>query len=589
MDNRRLLLAVVLTIAVVVITNLLFPPAPPPTGEQAGDTVADTAAAVAPGETATAAAEGGEPPLPDTSPEDEAPEPAEETAEPPEEAAFLADDEDQVPEGETVVVETPLYRLEFSTRGAALTGARLPRYASYREDDDEGRPVELVREDDRVLGYRVAVGGDTLDLRDRIFQASRTRISLDSASGPDTLTFSYRLPDTAFRFEVDYVVRPDAYALGIHGRVRGLGDRGHSLLVDLGRGLRSNEKDQDDDLGQLEYVANSRAEGIQRKKLSDVEEGQTLAAEDAPFRWVGVRNKYFLAALLRPGEGLGFGGLLARGLPADHEAHLTASLPVEAGTETVDLTAYLGPQEYDRLAALGEGLEGVNPYGYEWLQPVIRPLVSVIMVILTWLHTNLNMAYGWVLILFGVMMRVVLFPLYQKSMRAQMAQMQVQPLMKEMQEKYEDEPEKLQKEMVKLYKEHDINPLAGCLPMLLPFPILITLFFVFQNTIEFRGVPFLYLPDLSQADPYYILPVLMGASMFLLQWIGQRGMERNTQMKFMSYGFPVIFTIIFLQFPAGLNLYYATSNLASLPQQWYLSKERMKMKEEGGVPSLDDG
>ena len=154
--------------------------------------------------------------------------------------------------------------------------------------------------------------------------------------------------------------------------------------------------------------------------------------------------------------------------------------------------------------------------------------------------------------------------------------------MKKLQDKYEDDPEKLQQEMMKLYKEHDINPLAGCLPMLLPFPILITLFFVFKNTIEFRGVPFWWLSDLSQADPYYITPVVMGASMFLMQYIGQRGMERNTMMKAMTYGMPVMMTFFFLNFPAGLNLYYATSNLASLPQQFYLSKERMKRKKKQG-------
>jgi len=185
-----------------------------------------------------------------------------------------------------------------------------------------------------------------------------------------------------------------------------------------------------------------------------------------------------------------------------------------------------------------------------------------------------------VLILFGVLMRVVLFPLYQKSMRAQMAQMQVQPLMKELQAKYKDEPQKLQSEMMKLYKEHNVNPVAGCLPMLLPMPILFALFFVFQSTIEFRGVPFLWLPDLSLKDPIYIIPLLMGASMFLLSWIGQRGMEPNPQMKMMTYMMPVVFTVMFANFPSGLNLYYATSNLASLPQQLYLSKERRAAKRK---------
>jgi YidC/Oxa1 family membrane protein insertase len=128
--------------------------------------------------------------------------------------------------------------------------------------------------------------------------------------------------------------------------------------------------------------------------------------------------------------------------------------------------------------------------------------------------------------------------------------------------------------------------------MLVPFPILITLFFVFQNTIEFRGVPFLWLPDLSLKDPLYIVPFLMGGSMLLLNWIGQRGMETNQQMKMFTYVLPVVFTFMFAQFAAGLNLYYAASNIASLPQQLYLSKERRAHQAKanpGGAGGGSDG
>ena len=141
--------------------------------------------------------------------------------------------------------------------------------------------------------------------------------------------------------------------------------------------------------------------------------------------------------------------------------------------------------------------------------------------------------------------------------------------------KLKDDPKKLQQEMVKLYRVHKINPLGGCLPMLLPFPILIALFFVFRDTIELRGVPFLWLPDLSQPDPLFIIPILMGASVFLLQWIGQRSTPApNPQMKMMMYIMPVMLVVLFWKFAAGLNLYYAPMNLASLPQQLYLARER---------------
>ena len=157
-----------------------------------------------------------------------------------------------------------------------------------------------------------------------------------------------------------------------------------------------------------------------------------------------------------------------------------------------------------------------------------------------------------------------------------MAMQAVQPLMKELQEKYKSDPQKLQQEMFKLYKEHHVNPFGGCWPMLLPWPILLALFFVFQNTIELRGASFLWLPDLSRPDPLYIIPVVMGISMYALSKIGQLGMEPNPQMKMMLYMMPAMMTFLFLRFASGLNLYYTVMNLASLPQQLMLSRERMR-------------
>ncbi|HVD06556.1 MAG TPA: YidC/Oxa1 family membrane protein insertase, partial [Gemmatimonadaceae bacterium] len=140
-------------------------------------------------------------------------------------------------------------------------------------------------------------------------------------------------------------------------------------------------------------------------------------------------------------------------------------------------------------------------------------------------------------------------------------------------------PQRLNEEMMKLYRQHGMSPfssLSGCMPMLIPMPVLFALFFVFQNTIEFRGVPFLWLPDISIRDPYYILPVMMGLSMFVLSWIGMRNAPPNPQAKMMAYVMPIVMTAIFFRFPSGLNLYYTVQNIVTLPQQWLLSKERAK-------------
>jgi YidC/Oxa1 family membrane protein insertase len=155
----------------------------------------------------------------------------------------------------------------------------------------------------------------------------------------------------------------------------------------------------------------------------------------------------------------------------------------------------------------------------------------------------------------------------------------LQPELQAIQKKYSDDRQRQQEAIMKVYKDHGMSPLSplmGCLPMLLPMPILFALYFVFQNTIEFRGVSFLWLPDISLHDPYYITPVLMGVSMFVMSWIGMKGSPPNPQAKMMMYMMPVMLTVFFLNLASGLNLYYAVQNIAALPQQWLLARERSK-------------
>jgi YidC/Oxa1 family membrane protein insertase len=192
-----------------------------------------------------------------------------------------------------------------------------------------------------------------------------------------------------------------------------------------------------------------------------------------------------------------------------------------------------------------------------------------------------------VLVIFGMMVRLSLWPLNQKAMKSQVAMQAVQPLLKEIQDRHKDDPAKLQSEMMKLYKEHKVNPVGGCLPMLLPMPILLALFFVFANTIELRGVSFLWLPDLSQRDPLFIVPVIMGVSMFALSKLGMMGMPPNPQTKMMTIFMPIMMTVLFFNFASGLNLYYAVSNLVSLPQQFLINKARAAemARRQSGPPA----
>jgi len=577
--ERRVLLAVVLSIGLIFLVNTLFPPVAPAPRPPSADSLA------APAETGrdTERLEG----------EDGAPDPAvlvpdagAPDGETPDEEALPSSQPGADIEADTIVVRSGLYEYGFSTRGAAVISARLRDFRSYAEGDAESAPVELVPDGGSFLGYGIVVGGDTVRLADMSFTASSDDRTLSPDAPRDSLSFTYQFPGGGARFVVTYHFRHDGYLIDVAGRVEGLENRGYALLTGMGPGLRSNEKNRDEDLGQLAMVTNGEQSHVKSVALNDVDPGEVRPAEGGPFHWVALKNKYFLVAAIAPDDGPMFGGATIRGLEAEREARVSMSMPVPAGSGGFRFGVYMGPQDYGRLDAIGQDLRDVNTYGYKWLQPVIRPLVAIVMPILTWMHTRFDLAYGWVLILFGVLMRVVLFPLYTKSMRAQIGQMRLQPVVQEIREKYKDDPQKMQQEMMRVYKEEGVNPLAGCLPMLVPMPILFTLFFVFQGTIEFRGVPFMWLPDLSLKDPLYIIPVVMGLSMFLLQWIGQRSMSTtNTQMKVLMYGMPVFLTFLFANFPSGLNLYYTTSNLASLPQQLYIARER----KAAGVGGVVDG
>ncbi len=472
---------------------------------------------------------------------------------------------------DTVVVTSALYQYGFSTKGGRLVSAVLADY-SYTIDSLQGQSVELMLPGSDLLALRLIVGRDTLPLDDWVFVPTAESVTVDQ---PAQLGLS--ATQGGVTVALDYRFEPGTYQVAITGSVSGLGPNGGLLLVGMGPGLANTEENRSENTREMGFV--TRNGGSDLTRFSSLDPGETVIAP-GPFEWLAVKSKYFVTAVLAVDSG------------AAVLSGVTASVPVTAPKkpETADLWAsqavkadgafryrlYAGPMEYPRLKGIGHGFDDVNPYGWPGLRTIIRPVAVAARWVLVWMHETLNLHYGWVLILFGILIRVVLWPLNQKAMRSSIRMQAVQPLMKEMQAKYKDQPEKLQKETFKLYKEHNVNPLGGCWPMLLPFPVLIALFFVFQNTIELRGVSFLWLPDLAQADPLYIIPLLMGVSMFAVSKVGQMGVEPNPQMKTMLYVMPVMMTVLFARFASGLNLYYTVQNLVSIPQQWMLAKERLK-------------
>jgi len=560
--DRRLLLAIGLMLIVIVLPTLIWPPPPRPEPgvTEPGVTEPETT---------------GTPQLVDSGPSV--------PVEPPAVVAVVPapPPEPVGPAPESYVsVQSQLYDYVFSTRGLRLVSATLKPYQSFAVNDSG--PAQLIPELSHFFEYALVFGNDTLPLADWDFQPSDSSLRVTDTAG--------QLEWVGRRGQATVTIRqtfhPNHYVFDVEGSFTGTAAEAGLVVVRMGPRFRLIEADSVWDF--RNYAVVTKAGSPERTTFGSLDPGEQ-ASLAGPFEWVAFKSRYFMLALLTIEEGQPrIGGALAVGgpKPGRHatDADLWVSLPAPGGR--FGYSVYLGPQEYRRLARMGHDLQNVNPYGWIF-QPIIRPVANFIVLILLWMHETLELGYGWVLVLFGVLVRLVLWPLNQKAMRSSMAMQAIQPEIKAVQERYKQDPQRLQQEMMKLYKEHGVNPLGGCLPMLIPMPVLFALFFVFRETIEFRGVPFLWLPDLSRADPLYIIPVVMGLSMFAVSKLAQMGVPPNPQAKMMLYFMPIMLTVLFFNFASGLNLYYAVSNIASVPQQWMIARERLRKK--GKLPRAKPG
>jgi YidC/Oxa1 family membrane protein insertase len=551
--DRRTVWAILLMMVIAIVPAIFLKRPPPPAVPATGDTSAVARPAPAPATPGPAAA-------------------------PADTLAHAADTTARPPAVSAVAVTSPLYRYGVSTQGGRLVSARLTRYRSMAPEDS-GRAAEILPKDSRLLGLTLVTGRDTIPLESLVFTPSAD--SVDAASGTPLRLTTARGP---VQVELTYSFAPDDYRIQVQGRVTGIGPNGGTLLVGMGPTLANTEANLVENHRALAVV--TRRNDAERTDLASLTPGEPKTVS-GPLDWVAIKSKYFVTGVLAydsTGGRISGVTMVAHPTTEKHptEADVRLTIPVPASGE-FGYTSYVGPMEYDRLGRLGRGFDDVNPYGWPGFRTVIRPVAVGVRWLLVWMHEHLRVAYGLVLVFFGILVRVLLWPLNQKAMRANMQLQAVQPLMKDIQERHKNDPQKLQQEMFKLYKEYNVNPLGGCWPMLLPMPVLFALFFVFQNTIELRGASFLWLPDLSRPDPLYVIPVIMGLSMYGLSKVGQIGMEPNPQMKMMLYLMPVMMTFLFLNFASGLNLYYTVSNLASIPQQWMLARERVKRGAPGSV------
>jgi YidC/Oxa1 family membrane protein insertase len=563
--DKRFFIALFLSLVVIAISQLLFPPSKP---ANSGQTALGKDSASTQGSTASSTQPAGTQASPVRAPASTGQRPTAGTAVTAAPSPVVA---------ETTTVTTPKAIYKFSNVGAAPISIVI---RDYKNRSASGGLVNLGIPGAPPVRYRLVTPVDTADLEQTPFRLSR----VTNASGDETLTYSATVRNLAV--SVSYRISQDtaaSYTLRVDGAVTG-GQKPAYLIMSLPKTLLPTEADTIGDHRTLAYSFKPQRDHARSVLFGSLDPGEKTL-EAGPLNWVAIKNKYFVFGVLAPPNGTPFSEVTLAGGPRTSKIATNASADVvqEIRNGTFSFEIYAGPQESQRLMRMGQDFDHVNPYGWRFLQSVVHPIASKVIQALLWMHNRLNLTYGWVLVILGILVRLALWPLNQSTMRSSLKMQELQPKLAAAQKKYKD-PNQQREAIMKVYQDAGVSPFAGltgCLPALLPMPILFALFFVFQNTIEFRGVPFMWLHDISIKDPLYILPLLMGASMYLLSWIGMRNAPPNPQAKMMGYMFPVMMTVVLLNMASGLNLYYTAQNIAALPQQWMLARERAKARPAG--------
>lgn len=298
---------------------------------------------------------------------------------------------------------------------------------------------------------------------------------------------------------------------------------------------------------------------VEKKRADKVKKTLTIDKSE----WGGYTSKYFLFALM--GESFERAEINKKENSAVSNMFATMTVPA-GGTERMSTAIFAGPKHYDNLKTYGNGLQKTIDYGTFFFLAI--PMTKI----MNFSYKFVN-NYGIAIIILTIMVKIITLPLTLKSMRSMKGMTKLQPEMVKLREKYKGEPAKLNAATMELYRQHKVNPMGGCLPMIIQLPIFFALYKSLLVSIELKGAPFiLWITDLSAKDPYYVTPIIMGLSMFVVQKMTPTAVADPTQQKIFML-MPLIFTFLFISFPAGLVLYWLVNNLLSIIQQYVINRE----------------
>ena len=316
----------------------------------------------------------------------------------------------------------------------------------------------------------------------------------------------------------------------------------------------------------------------QKVDFSDIDKNKQSFVKEASDGWVAMVQHYFVSAWL-PAAGVKREFFAQKATDKLYSAGVivpVSAIPAGA-TGGISMPLYLGPQEQNSLKGLAAGLDLVVDYG--WLTVLASPMFLVLSFI-----NSVTGNWGWTIVLFTILLKLVFFPLNQKAGKSIAHMKTMAPKVEAMKARYGDDKLKMNQAMMELYKTEKVNPLGGCLPIVIQIPFFIALYWVLLGAVELRNAPWMgWITDLSTPDPFYVLPIIMGASMFIQTKMNPAPPD-PVQAKVMLI-LPLVFSVMFFFFPAGLVLYWTMQNILGILQQWYINKHFSPEKIKAGAKS----
>ncbi|MFQ5543280.1 MAG: membrane protein insertase YidC [Nitrospiria bacterium] len=468
--------------------------------------------------------------------------------------------EDRELEEITKVIETDLYRVTLSNIGGTIKQWELKKYTETIEEKEE--EIQLISPDIRQYPLSLS-GSDQPALGKNIYSFDDTPLQLSENVPQGTVKMVFNGPEgrkiskeirfyndqyrVDLKIETDGVVQPLTLSLGTNFGI-------HDWGLQIGRNG-----------GGITLLGSE----VLRDTPGKMEVDEVVHEGNA--KWFALQDKYFISALI-PSENVSLGPITFR-KKGEEKISAEVLLGKNDANGVHRFSLYAGPKEYDRLSALNVNLDESIDFGWfisgSWLP--VRLIAKPIFYLLRFFY-GFTHNYGVAIILVTIMVKVIFFPITRKSMKSMKEMSALQPKIAEIRKKWAKDKEKMNLELMGIYKKEKVNPLGGCFPMLIQIPVFISLYNILYTIIDLRHAPFfLWVTDLSAKDPYYVLPIVMGGTMFLQQYMQPTTMD-STQAKVMQF-LPVIYTYFFLDFPSGLVLYWLVNNLLTIGQQYLINKD----------------